>query len=97
MEVVTNVANPRDVIGKTVPCYSRSLKRHRQEVAKSHPADINAQWRLGQAYTLCKEYEKAIDHFTPLYRKNPDYCDIQYSILDALFALGKSERDFHQF
>jgi len=70
------------------------LKRHRQEVAKSHPADIYAQWRLGEAYILCKEYEKAIDYFTPLYRKNPDYGDIEYSILDALFALGKSERDF---
>jgi hypothetical protein len=28
------------------------------------------------------------------YRKNPDNGNIEYSILDALFALGKSERDF---
>ena len=72
----------------------KGLKRLRQEVAKSHPADISAQWRLGEAYILCEEYEKAIDYFTPLYRKNPDFADIEYSILDALFALGKSERDF---
>jgi len=72
----------------------KGLKSLRQEVAKSHPADVYAQWRLGEAYILCKEYEKAIDYFTPLYRKNPDYGDIEYSILDALFALGKSERDF---
>ena len=72
----------------------KGLKRLRQEVAKSHPADIYAQWRLGEAYILCKEYEKAIDYLTPLYRKNPDFADIEYSILDALFALGKSERDF---
>ncbi|EGW39301.1 hypothetical protein [Desulfosporosinus sp. OT] len=49
---------------------------------------------MGEAYILCKEYEKAIDYFTPLYRKNPEFDDIVYSILDALFALGKSERDF---
>jgi len=53
------------------------LKRLRQEVAKSDPADIYAQWRLGEAYILCKEYEKAIDYFTPLYRKNPDFGDIE--------------------
>jgi len=80
-----NLISKEDYIG---------LKRHRQAVAKSHPADIYAQWRLGEAYILCKEYKKAIDYFTPLYRKNPDYGDFEYSILDALFALGKSERDF---
>ena len=70
------------------------LKRLRKEKAKSDPADIDAQWRLGEAYVLCKEYEKAIDYFTPIYRENPDNGNIEYSILDALFALGKSERDF---
>lgn len=70
------------------------LKRLRQETAKSDPEDIDAQWRLGEAYVLCTEYEKAIDYFTPLHRKNPDDGNIVYSILDALFALGKTERDF---
>jgi len=70
------------------------LKRLRQETAKSDPEDIDVQWRLGEAYVLCKEYEKAIDYFTPLYRENPDNGNIECSILDALFALGKSERDF---
>ena len=49
---------------------------------------------MGEAYVLCKEYEKAIDYFTPLYIENPDNGNIEYSILDALYALGKSERDF---
>ena len=71
------------------------LKRLRQEMTKSNPEDIDVQWRLGEAYLLCKEYEKAIDYFTPLYRKNPDNGDIEHSILDALFALGKSESDFN--
>jgi len=70
------------------------LKRLRQEMVKSDFKDIDAQWRLGDAYVLCKEYEKAIDYFIPLYRKKPDNSDIEHSILDALFALGKSERDF---
>ena len=70
------------------------LKRLRQEMAKSYPEDIHAQWRLGEAYVLCKEYEKAIDYFSPLYRKNLDNGDIEHLILDALFALGKSEKDF---
>ena len=33
-------------------------------------------------------------YFTPLYRKNPDDVNIEHSVLDDLFALGKSERDF---
>ncbi len=43
------------------------LKRLRQEMAKSDPEDIDAQWRLGESYLLCKEYEKTVDYFTPLY------------------------------
>lgn len=30
------------------------LKRLRQEMTKSNPEDIDAQWRLGEAYLLCK-------------------------------------------
>lgn len=47
----------------------QGLKKLRQKLAKSDPEDIAAQWRLGEAYILCKEYEKAIDYFTPLYKK----------------------------
>ncbi|MDR3587129.1 MAG: tetratricopeptide repeat protein, partial [Desulfosporosinus sp.] len=70
------------------------LKMLRQMIAKNNPEDIHAQWRLGEAYVLCKEYEKAIDYLRPLYRNNPDNEDIEHSILDALFASGKSERDY---
>ncbi len=70
------------------------LKKLREIAARNSPKDIYALWRLGEAYILCKEYEKAIEYFKPLYRENPDYLDIAYSILDALFALGKNENDF---
>jgi len=70
------------------------LKKLREVAAKNSPKDIYALWRLGEAYILCKEYEKAIEYFKPLYRENPDFLDIVYSILDALFALGKNENDF---
>lgn len=70
------------------------LKKLREAMAKNNPQDIYMQWRLGEAYILCKEYEKAIDFLEPIYRANPDFGDVEYSILDALFALGKSERDF---
>jgi tetratricopeptide (TPR) repeat protein len=72
----------------------QGLKKLREVMAENNPQDIHAQWRLGEAYILCKEYEKAIDYLEPLYRSNSDYVDIQYSILDALFALGKNEQDF---
>lgn len=70
------------------------LKKLREIAARNNPKDIYALWRLGEAYILCKEYEKAIDYFKPLHKKNPDNLDISYSILDSLFALGKNENDF---
>lgn len=73
------------------------LKKLRQIMAKNNPEDIHAQWRLGEAYVLCKDHNKAIDYLEPLYRNNPDNDDIVHSILDALFALDKSERDFKWF
>jgi len=42
------------------------LKMLRQMIAKNNPEDIHAQWCLGEAYVLCKEYEKAIDYLKPL-------------------------------
>ena len=70
------------------------LKKLREIAARNNPKDINALWRLGEAYILCKEYVKAIEYFKPLHKKNPDNLDISYSILDSLFALGKNENDF---
>lgn len=70
------------------------LKKLREIAVRNNPKDIYSLWRLGEAYVLCKEYEKAIEYFKPLYRENPENLDIVYSILDSLFALSKNENDF---
>lgn len=49
---------------------------------------------FGEAYVLNKEYEKAIELLTPCHRHNPDDMNFSYVILDALFAMGKTEDDF---
>ena len=65
--------------------------KHRAEVS---PTDLNSQCYLAEAYNLNGEYKKTIDLLAQHHRQNPDYVDIQYMILDALFALGKNEEDF---
>ena len=71
------------------------LVEYREEDARLRPDDVYAQWKLGDAYVLNGEYEKAIDFLSNIHRKHPDFGDVQYSILDALFALNKTEDDFN--
>ncbi len=70
------------------------LVRHRERVAYRNPHDYYDQWRLGEAYVLNGEYQKAIDHLAKLHHRYPDAPDVTHSLLDALFALGKDEDDF---
>jgi len=72
----------------------KGLVKLREQVAKSSPEDLNTQWRLGEAYVLNGEYEKAIEFLTRILNKYPDYIDAQHSLLDALFALGRDENSF---
>lgn len=72
----------------------KGLVELREHVATKHPKDSSAQWRLGEAYILNGEFEKALDFLSKLHYKNPENIDIQYSILDALFGLNKNEDDF---
>lgn len=73
----------------------KGLLKLREYMVKENPRDINSLWRLGEAYILNKEYEKAIEFLAPLHIKNPENEDIEYSILDALFALERTEKDFN--
>jgi len=58
------------------------------------PDDLYAAERLAQAYVLNRQFHEAIHFCGTLH---PEYSTIsmfQHHILDALFALGKSENDF---
>jgi tetratricopeptide (TPR) repeat protein len=72
----------------------KGLLKLRERYAKLNENDLYAQWRLGEAYILNGEYQKAIEILSNLHIKYPDFLDVQYSILDALFALNKTEKDF---
>jgi tetratricopeptide (TPR) repeat protein len=62
--------------------------------AKQLPDDLYSQYELGDTFVLNGEYEKAIEFMSEHHRKHPGNTDYQHVILDALFALGKTEDDF---
>jgi tetratricopeptide (TPR) repeat protein len=70
------------------------LVRYRERVARRAPDNLYAQGRLGEAYVLNGEYERAIEFLSELYHEHPYYTDAEHYLLDALFALGKNENDF---
>src|SRR5690554_3054949 len=77
--------------------YSESWKeliKLRENYSRQKPDDPFSLWRLGEAYVLNGEYEKALNYLKDLHIRYPDYGDVQHSILDCLFALGKNEEDF---
>jgi len=67
---------------------------YRKQRAVRYPDDPYAQYYLGEAYVLNKEYDKAIQFLSEPHRENPSFPEYQHVILDALFALGKNEDDF---
>lgn len=70
------------------------LVRYCKQRAERFSDDLFSQFYLGKAYVLNGEYEKAIEFLSQHHKKHPWNTDIQYVILDALFALGKNENDF---
>ncbi|MDF2546323.1 MAG: hypothetical protein K0R93_1221 [Anaerosolibacter sp.] len=69
----------------------KGLVEYRRKKAENHSDDPDYQWGLGEAYVRNKEYEKAISFLGELHKKYPDDPNIQHSLLDALFAIGKDE------
>jgi tetratricopeptide (TPR) repeat protein len=67
------------------------LVEYRRQKADNHPDNQYYQWSLGEAYVLNREYEKAIGFLSALHEKYADDPNIQHSLLDALFAIGKDE------
>jgi tetratricopeptide (TPR) repeat protein len=71
-----------------------ALLKHREERLARFPHDLYAQYRVGEAYVLNGEYQTAIDFLSKHLKEFSENKDFQYTILDALFALGKNENDF---
>jgi tetratricopeptide (TPR) repeat protein len=58
------------------------------------PQDVNAQYDLADAYVHNGQAQRAIAFLTPLHRAEPEQIAYQYGILEALIALGRTEKDF---
>ncbi|WP_236618329.1 hypothetical protein [Rhodopirellula europaea] len=61
---------------------------------KRSPDDLYAAERLLQAFVLNGDYNDAINFGATLERDHPGVGMFSHHILDALFALGKTEADF---
>jgi tetratricopeptide (TPR) repeat protein len=70
------------------------LLKLRKAKAINNPDDIYAQYYYGEALIYNKMYNEAIDYLKPIYYENPDFEDVQYVILDALFLTRRNEKDF---
>ncbi len=73
----------------------QGLVWHCKQRAERHPEDLYAQCYLGDAYVLNGEFKKAIEFMGEHHKRHPWNSDYQHVILDALFALGKTEDDFN--
>lgn len=71
------------------------LLKLRKEKARSHPEDLFAQQRYGEALVLNKKFGEAIDFLTPLYKIYYEDGFAIHEIMDALIGLGKTEKDFN--
>ncbi len=70
------------------------LVAHYQAVVEWQPGHPHWLHKLGEAYLLNGEPEKAIELLSEPHRQNPYHEDLQHVILGALFALGKDETEF---
>lgn len=71
------------------------LVRYCKRRAERFPDDPYSQFYLGEAYVLNGEFKKGIEFMSEHHKKHPWNSDYQHVILDALFALGKTEDDFN--
>lgn len=84
-EIEYEFREKEDYAGLVTYCKQRAEKR---------PDDPYAQYYLGEAYVLNGEYEKTIEFLSKHHKHQPDNPDYHHVILDALYALGKTEDDF---
>jgi tetratricopeptide (TPR) repeat protein len=72
----------------------QALVEYCKREVKRNPDDPYSKYRLGEAYVLNGQYKAAIDFMGTCHREVPEHPSFQHIILDALFALGKTEDDF---
>ena len=70
------------------------LVAHCKNEVKRSPNDLYAAERLLQAFVLNGDFNAAIDFGATLERDHPGLGMISHHILDALFAIGRTEADF---
>lgn len=65
-----------------------------QRKVAQHSDDPHWMYHLGNAYVLNEQYEAALEYMARCHGQIPDHPDFHHVILDALFALGRTEDDF---
>jgi len=72
----------------------QGLVRLRTRALERHPDDVDFRHSLAEAYLLAGEPERALEIAGPCHRDRPDDPWIEDTVLDALFALGRTEDDY---
>lgn len=72
----------------------RELVRVRERQLERHADDVHVRLALAEAYLLAGEPESALEVAGACHAEEPDDPWIEDTILEALFALGRTERDF---
>ncbi len=70
------------------------LVSYLEEVVARRDGDLYAVKDLGEAYLMSGEPQRAIELLAPVHRRRPDFEDVQWVILDALFSQGRDETCF---
>ncbi len=70
------------------------LVAYLERVLARREGDLYAIKDLGEAYVMDGQPERAVELLAPIHRQRPDFEDIKWVILDALFAQGKDETCF---
>ncbi len=70
------------------------LVAHLEEIVARREGDLYAVKDLGEAYVMNGEPRRAIELLAPVHRRWPDFEDVRWVILDALFAQGLDETCF---
>lgn len=79
-------------------CYMRQdwreLARLREAQLARHPEEPEVRLALAEAYLQCGELPRALELAGECHKANPGSPEVEGLVLEALYALGKTERDF---